>query len=113
MYLLDTNVLIALFWPVHNHHKAVLKWFSVARESGWMTCAHTQAAFVRVISQPAFYSPPVTVADASGLLVRNITATDHRFLPLKVNVTDVLNQRSGGVVGHRQITDAWLIKLAN
>lgn len=113
MYLLDANVLIALFWPAHEHHKTALKWFSSARDSGWMTCAFTQAAFVRVISQPAFYSPPVTMADASGLLARNITATDHRFLPLNVNLTDLLNHCSGGVVGHRQITDAWLITLAN
>lgn len=113
MYLLDANVLIALFWPAHDHHKIALGWFIATRNAGWLTCAFTQAAFVRVISQPAFYSPPVTVVDASGLLMRNIATTDHRFLPLNVNLMDVLNHCTGGVVGHRQIADAWLITLAN
>ena len=113
MYLLDANALIALLWPAHAHHRPAMAWFIAARGEGWCTCALTQAAFVRVVSQPAFHSPAVSVDDASRLLTQNLTASDHRFLPVDVALLDVLQHCTGGVVGHRQITDAWLITLAN
>lgn len=113
MYLLDANALIALFWPAHVHHCAVLEWFKRNRSAGWATCALTQAAFVRVVSQPAFHSPAVALADAASLLSRNLVATDHRFLPITSQLVDVLSHCTGGVVGHRQVTDAWLITIAN
>ena len=113
MYLLDANALIALFWPAHVHHPAALEWFKENRRAGWATCALTQAAFVRVVSQPAFHSPAVALADAASLLSRNLVATDHRYLPITPQLVDVLSHCTGGVVGHRQVTDAWLITVAN
>ncbi len=113
MYLLDANVLIALLWPAHSHHERALHWFTSVRADGWCTCALTQAAFVRVVSQAAFHTPVVSVGEAAGLLTRNMAATDHRFLPVNVGLVDVLAHCTGGVVGHRQITDAWLVTLAS
>jgi uncharacterized protein len=113
MYLLDANALIALLWPAHLHHHQARSWFTATRASGWCTCALTQAAFVRVVSQPAFRSPPVSVGDAARLLSANLVAADHRFLPIDVTLLDVLAHCTGGVVGHRQITDAWLITVAH
>ena len=113
MYLLDANALIALFWPAHVHHPAALEWFKENRSAGWATCALTQAAFVRVVSQPAFHSPAVALADAARLLSRNLVAADHRYLPITSQLVEVINHCTGGVVGHRQVTDAWLITIAN
>lgn len=113
MYLLDANTLIALLWPAHAHHRKAMAWFTAVRREGWCTCALTQAAFVRVLAQPAFYSPPVSVDDAARLLTQNLVASDHKYLPVDVALVDVLKHCTGGVLGHRQITDAWLITLAN
>lgn len=112
MVLLDANVLIALFWPVHEHHARAMKWFSAARVGGWCTCALTQAAQIRVMSQSSFHAPPLTIDDAAALLTRNTVAADHRYLPLNFQFVDVLRHCTGGVVGHRQVTDAWLVTLA-
>jgi uncharacterized protein len=113
MYLLDANALIALLWPAHAHHERAMVWFTVARNVGWCTCALTQAAFVRVLAQPAFHAPAVSIDDASRLLTQNTVASDHQHLPVDVALVDVLTHCTGGVVGHRQVTDAWLITLAN
>ena len=113
MYLLDANALIALCWPAHNHHSQMLRWFREHRHGGWATCALTQAAFVRVVSQPAFRTPAVPISEAAELLTRNLAASDHRFLSIDVSLIEVLRHCTGGVVGHRQVTDAWLITTAN
>ena len=113
MYLLDANALIALYWPAHVHHSRMMRWFKQHRHDGWATCAFTQAAFVRVVSQPAFHTPAVPVSKAAELLTRNLAASDHRFLSINATLIDVLRHCSGGVVGHRQVTDAWLVTTAS
>ena len=113
MFLLDAKALIALAWPAHVHHDVMLEWFLRNRKAGWATCALTQAAFVRIVSQPAFHTPVVALADAAGLLSRNLASSDHRFLPLKSHLVDVLTHCTGGVVGHGQVTNAWLITVAH
>lgn len=90
-----------------------MSWFTVARNEGWCTCALTQAAFVRTLAQPAFHIPPVSIDDASQLLTQNMVATDHKHIAVDVQLVDVLKHCTGGVVGHTQVTDAWLITLAN
>lgn len=52
--LLDANALIALLWPTHEHHAPMRQWFRQHAADGWATTALTQAAFVRIVSQPAF-----------------------------------------------------------
>jgi uncharacterized protein len=117
VYLLDANVLIALFWPPHSQHEVAYDWFQreVQHQDKalWCTCALTQAAFVRVVAQPTFHSPIVSVGEASTLLTRNLNLASHRYLPTTLEFVDVLKHCSGGVVGHRQITDAWLLAIAH
>ena len=83
------------------------------RSAGWATCALTQSAFLRVVSQPAFHSPAVALADAASLLSCNLVATDHRYLPITSQLVDVQSHCTGGVVDHQQVRDAWLIPIAN
>ena len=112
MHLLDANALIALAWPAHQHHEPMLAWFGHHARHGWATAALTQAAFVRIISQPAFSGRAVGVAEAAELLLRNTAHRKHTFLALDFGIEQVLGQCTGGVVGHRQITDAYLLTLA-
>jgi len=111
-WLLDANALIALGWPAHEHHEAVHRWFAGRAADGWATTALTQAAFVRIVSQPAFSGRLVAVSQAAELLLRNIAHPRHRLLPLDFGFEQVLGCCTGGLFGHRQITDAYLLATA-
>jgi uncharacterized protein len=111
-YLLDVNALIALGWPAHEHHERMIRWFKAHARYGWATSALTQAAFVRIISQPAFSGRALGVNEIAEALLRNTAHPRHRFLSLDFGIEQVLGSCTGGVRGHRQITDAWLLTLA-
>ena len=111
-YLLDANALIALGWPAHEHHERMIRWFKTYARHGWATSALTQAAFVRIISQPAFAGRAIDVNDVAELLLRNTADPRHRLLSLDFGFEQVLGCCTGGLRGHRQVTDAWLLTLA-
>jgi len=110
--LLDANALIALGWPAHEHHSRMLAWFKKHARQGWATCALTQAAFVRIISQPGFSGRAISVNEVAELFLRNAGHPGHRFLSLDFGLEQVLGCCTGGLLGHRQITDAYLLTLA-
>ncbi|WP_299697891.1 TA system VapC family ribonuclease toxin [Hydrocarboniphaga sp.] len=110
--MLDANMLIALGWPAHEHHRRALDWFKRHARQGWATCALTQGAFVRIISQPSFSGLSINVGEIAELLLRNTAHAQHRLLPLDFGFEQVLGCCTGGLLGHRQITDAWLLTLA-
>lgn len=111
-YLLDANALIALGWPAHEHHERMLRWFQRHAREGWATTALTQAAFVRVISQPAFSGRAIAISEIAEVLLRNTAHPKHSFMALDFGIEQVLGCCTGGLRGHRQITDAWLLTLA-
>ena len=111
-WLLDANALIALGWPAHEHHEATRRWFKRHAAEGWASTALTQAAFVRIVSQPAFSGRVISVAQATELLLRNTAHTKHRRLPLDLGFEQLMGCCSGGLFSHRQITDAYLLTTA-
>lgn len=111
-WLLDANALIALGWPAHEHHETVRRWFGRHAADGWATTAFTQAAFVRVVSQPAFAGRTIALGQVAELLLRNTSHPAHRLLPLDFGVEQVLGCCTGGLLGHRQVTDAYLLTAA-
>jgi uncharacterized protein len=112
-YLLDANALIALCWPHHQHHKHMLNWFEQHAAQGWATCALTQAALVRISLQPAFAATQtISFQDAALLLTNNTAHPAHRLLALDFGFDSVAQLCTGGIWGHRQITDAWLLSTA-
>ncbi|MBY0495147.1 MAG: PIN domain-containing protein [Cyanobacteria bacterium] len=111
-YLLDTNVLIALLWPSHTSHDLVLAWFGRHRAKRWATCPLTEAAFVRIVSNPAFSRDAVTPREAAGLLAANTGADDHVFWPIDLGIASVLASTGTRLVGHQQVTDGYLVALA-
>jgi hypothetical protein len=109
--LLDVNALIALGWEGHERHREMVSWFRRHGRAGWATCALTQAGFVRVLSHPAL-ATGASIAELSEALERNLAHPGHRFVSLDFDFTDVLSCCTGGVVGHRQVTDAYLLTAA-
>lgn len=111
-HLLDVNALIALLWEVHQFHDTMAAWFARHAKAGWATCAITQAGFVRVMNQPALIQPGHTVAELAEVLANNLAHPAHRLLALDFDFADVLACCTAGVVGHRQVTDAYLLTAA-
>ena len=111
-YLLDTNVLIALAWPNHIHHHEAQMWFAKRRSAGFRTCPLTQTGFVRISSNSQFTSPAVTPGEAVTLLDRVIRLPGHDFWPDDLPLGAAL-ERIPALTGHRQITDAYLLALAD
>jgi toxin-antitoxin system PIN domain toxin len=111
-HLLDVNALIALAWPTHEHHNKMIGWFRQYARRGWATNALTQGAFVRIVSQQAFAGRSIAMADVSELLLRNTAHARHHYLRLDFDFAEVLGTCTGGILGHRQITDAWLLTSA-
>ena len=101
--LLDANVLIALVVTDHVHHDATAEWLS-AFDAEFATCPITQGSLVRFLVRAG------QSAAASRDVVSAIEkANRHEFWPDSVSFADV---EVGGVVGHRQVTDAYLAQLA-
>jgi uncharacterized protein len=100
--LLDANALIALMVSDHVHHEAADAW--VATSGQLATCPITQGSLIRLLmreGQPA--------ATGVAILTALMSDSRHEFWNDDVPYTDV---RLTGVIGHRQVTDAYLAQLA-
>ena len=111
-FLLDVNVLIAMAWPWHEARTKVLEWLSRHAADGWATCPLTQIAFVRVLSNPAFSLNAPAPTDALALLQSNLAHPSHQFWPDEVSFPKALEPFLPKLVGHQQVTDAYLLGLA-
>jgi uncharacterized protein len=112
VHLLDANVLVALMWPAHNDHLRVQKWFARNQDSGWATCPITQAVVIRILSNPAFSRDALSPQQAMTVLESNLQHPKHCFWTDEISVLDALSPFKKRLAGHRQITDAYLVALA-
>ena len=110
--LLDINVLIALLWPPHEAHARAQRWFAQNARHGWATCAMTQAGFVRIVSNPIFSRRAVSPRDALEVLSGSLQHPAHHFWTEDIGVTEALAHFGRRLLGHQQITDAYLLGLA-
>jgi len=111
-FLLDVNVLIALLWPPHEAHARAQRWFAKNAGQGWATCAMSQAGFVRIVSNPAFSQRVVSPRDALEVLQGSVQHRAHRFWTEEIGVTEAVARFGGRLIGHQQVTDAYLLGLA-
>ena len=101
--LLDANVLIALTVTDHVHHDLMEDWFTRNQES-FATCPLTQGALVRFLLRAG-----ATARDAVDVVRGFGAAGAHEFWPDELGYEGI-DMR--GVVGHKQVTDAYLAGLA-
>jgi len=111
VFLLDVNVLIALGWGGHPDHSGVLHWFARYGARGWATCPITQAAFVRIVSNPAFSAHAASPREALRLLAANLRHPKHQFWPDDLSLEESVSRFGDRLVGHQQVTDAYLLGL--
>ncbi|MGI8603570.1 MAG: TA system VapC family ribonuclease toxin [Verrucomicrobiales bacterium] len=107
--LLDTNVLLALAWPNHQHHGQAHAWFTAHAKRGWATCAFTQLGFIRLSSNPTYTSNAVSPNDAATLLQRWTRLKAHRFWASPAADDPAIYAHA---MGHQQVNDAWLVEVA-
>ena len=112
VHLLDVNVLVALMWPAHEGHDRALTWFTKYSKTGWATCPFTEAGCVRILSNPSFSSDAVTPQEALKLLDANLKHPSHVFWPDDVSFAEAVQPVQKQIVGHRQVSDAYLLGLA-
>ena len=103
--LLDSSTLIALFDADHVHHRATRSWF-LALQGTFSTCPIVEGALTRWIVRLHGSNGP---ALATRELRKLAGDARHRFWPDDIGYADV---RFDGVLGHRQVTDAYLAALA-
>ena len=104
VHLLDGNVLYALIDEAHVHHVPARQWF-VGHPGGFATCPITQGTLVRLVMRLGVRSVEHALA-----LLEGVTAhPKHSFWPDELAYSQV---RWHGVIGHRQVTDAYLAGLA-
>jgi toxin-antitoxin system PIN domain toxin len=102
-YLADGNVLVALVVSEHVHHEAALVWFE-EEAPDLATCPITESTLLRFLIRSGRSAPDsVAVLDA----IRQ--QPWHRFWP---DVLPYDGSQLAGVIGHRQVTDAYLVALA-
>lgn len=110
--LLDVNVLVALFDPTHVHHEIAHRWFGQQKPRGWATCPITENGLVRVLTNPS-YPMKGFLADALLVRLRDFCASGgHAFLAADVSLTDAKRFDLAVVRGHKQLTDIYLLGLA-
>lgn len=109
--LLDVNVLIALLDEAHVHHSLAHAWLGRDIDHGWASCPITQNGCIRVMSQPS-YPGTLISAEVASRLAEAAAGPDHMFWPDDVNLLDPSALDWSRVLGHRQITDAYLLALA-
>jgi toxin-antitoxin system PIN domain toxin len=101
--LLDSSLLMAAAFEDHVHSGAADRWLEELEEQ-YATCPITQGALIRLALQTER-----TVADALDLLEQITSSDRHEFWPDEVAYAEV---QFDGVIGHRQVTDAYLAQLA-
>jgi uncharacterized protein len=101
--LLDANVLIALVVDSHVHHGQAEAWF-IASGTGFATCPITQGSLMRLLIREG------QTAESARTVLQEITSNPrHEFWPDDASCRDI---PVAGIIGHRQVTDAYLAHLA-
>jgi hypothetical protein len=101
--LLDANVLIALVVEDHVHHRPAETWLSTSG-TGFATCPITQGSLMRLLIREG------QSAESARSVLQGITASPyHEFWPDNASYHDI---PVAGIIGHRQVTDAYLAHLA-
>ncbi len=113
--LLDVNVLIALVDPKHASSARAHEWFAANQQAngGVATCPIVQNGVARILSQPAYSTgAQFSVRSVVQVLRDFCAAVDHEFWADSVALVNAETFDESRLMGHRQITDAYLLALA-
>ena len=109
--LLDVNVLIALLDAAHIHHQRASQWLEQSLHHGWASCPLTQNGCLRIMAQPA-YPLALPLAAVAQRLGQAAATPAHLFIADDYSLLDADSLHWPQLLGHRQVTDAYLLGLA-
>ena len=109
-YLLDINVLLALSDPMHLHHEAAHRWFTLKGQSAWASCPFTENGFIRIASHRSYPNSPGDVPVVIAILRQFLALKGHLFWSANISFLDLV--LTDALVPHSQITDIYLLGLA-
>lgn len=112
VWLLDANLLIALTHAAHVHHAEAHAWFHAVPKRRWATCALTQLAFVRLSCNPKINPDAPTPPQVMKALDELVSHPQHEYWDEPGPPVGAVLLRHPSLVGHRQVTDAYLLSLA-
>ncbi len=112
VWLLDANLLIALTHAAHVHHGVAQDWFAALPKRRFATCTLTQLAYVRLSSNPRVAGAEISPAQALNALRDLCAHPCHLFWHDKALPLEMASLNTPALVGHRQVTDAYLLGLA-
>lgn len=101
--LADCNLLVALVVSEHVHHMEASKWFE-SSDTRLATCPITEGTLLRFLIREG-----QTADQALGVLNAIRSQEWHEFWPDELAYDQSMLK---GVIGHRQVTDAYLVALA-
>jgi len=110
-YLLDNDFFFAAIYAGHEHHRRSRKWLDANKASGWGIAAETYLAAVRLLMNPAIMGSGALSAEIALLAIQTELEGPH---PGRVIAAGRIPDPSllSMAVGHRQITDIWLVQIA-
>jgi toxin-antitoxin system PIN domain toxin len=111
-FLLDVNVLIALFDPLHVQHEAAHQWFETTGRQRWATCPITENGVIRILSQSNYPNSPGPPSVTSSLLFKMRNLSGHEFWADDISLLDGDLIDPQRLLTHGQITDSYLLALA-
>ena len=103
---------MAIAWPGHSSHEQAERWFVRKGSQNWATCPFTQAAFVRLLSNPSVNPRAVAPLEAIRALQESTALPEHHFWPDDIPFAAAVEHLGTRLIGYRQATDAYLLGLA-
>ena len=111
--LLDVNVLIALLDSKHGLHDRAHLWWRNEEKISWASCPLVENGVIRIMSNPGYHSQQrFTVTMIREQLFEFTQNTDHLFFPDDVSILNGSLFDHDFILGHNQLTDAYLLALA-
>jgi toxin-antitoxin system PIN domain toxin len=111
-FLLDVNVLIALFDPAHVHHDPAHEWFADVGQSAWATCPLTENGVLRIVGNSRYPNSPGTPAAVVSLLAGLRSLSGHVFWPDDISLMQSSVIDPTRLLSSSQVTDTYLLALA-
>lgn len=111
-YLLDVNLLLALFDQNHVSHIPAHRWFQDVGRRSWATCPVTESGFVRIASHPSYPGCPGNPQEILAILRQFCGSKGHLFWPDQVSLLDDGLFSLGAAINHSHLTDVYLVGLS-
>ncbi len=112
VFLLDVNVLIALVDAAHVQHHEAHEWFGKTGRKAFATCPLTENGLLRIVGHPKYPNSPGSPSAVMPSLAAMRALPGHRFWADTISISDAQLVDGSRLTGHAQVTDTYLLALA-